>query len=320
MSNLNSHEPAGTNRKAVFRGTATALFCAVLGGTLVFAGDGVSNLGLTMFLLLPAATGFVTALTTRYWKSVALSLLIAMLILMSGLVVTGLEGIVCVVMASPILIVGVMLGAVVGVLAKRLIRTETTVSMAVAPILAGMSVFGAGAIEDSMMIDADVRAETVESSITIEASPEHVWNAMIQFDEVQGRKPLLMQIGLPIPESCSMIGAGVGSERVCHFNSGFIRERVPRWDSPRHLDFEVEQVQLPGRHWLGFRRATYELAALQHGHTRVTRTTTVTSTLRPACYWRLFERLGTETEHHYILESLKMKLLANSTSANSVLR
>lgn len=295
-------------RKSVFRGTLAALLCAIVGGILIAMGDAASGLGVTMFLFLPATTGFVTVLTVHYWKAVAISLLIAMTLCLAGLVFTGLEGIVCVVMATPILIVGAMLGAGVGTLVKRRFPTDGNLSMAIIPVLAGVSVFGAGKIEDRL--DTGWRTEIIESTIIIEADPEEVWDAIIEFDDIDGPKPLLMRMGLPIPQSCSISGFGLGSERTCRFSSGFIRERVTEWNPPHRLELDVEEVQLPGRHWLGFQRATYTLERLGAGDTKITRTTTVTSTLRPAFYWRFFERLGTETEHDYILNSLKTKLLS----------
>ena len=169
--------------------------------------------------------------------------------------------------------------------------------------------FGAGKVEDEFAVG--YRAEVFESSIIIQASPEEIWDEMIEFDDVKGPKPLLMRMGLPVPLSCSVRGSGVGSERICRFSSGFIRERVSRWNAPYQLEFDVEEVQLPGRHWLGFQRATYSLERRDTGSTKVTRTTTVTSSLRPAFYWRFFERIGTETEHDYILNCLKAKVLSD---------
>jgi len=308
MLDTNSQTDKAGARKSVFRGTLTAILCAIVGGTLIARGNAASGLGVTMFLLLPAATGFVTVLTIRYWRAVAISLMIAMALCLIGLVFTGLEGIVCVAMALPILTLGAMLGAAIGVLVKRYFPTDGNLSMAIIPVLAGVSIFGAGKIEDRIAVGC--RREIVESTILIEASPEEVWNRIIEFDQVNGPKPLLMRMGLPIPQSCSFRGSGIGSERICRFNSGFIRERVTRWDPPYHLELDVEEVQLPGRHWLGFQRAMYTLDRCDTGDTRVTRTTIVTSTLRPAFYWRFFEHLGTETEHAYILDSLKTKVLS----------
>ncbi|MCH2202552.1 MAG: hypothetical protein MK102_11325 [Fuerstiella sp.] len=294
-------------RKTVFRGTLAALICAIVGGALIATGNAASGLGVTMFLFLPAATGFVTVLTVRYWKAVVISLLIAMTLCLAGLVFTGLEGIVCVVMATPILLIGAMLGAAAGTLVKRRFPTDGNLSMAIIPVLAGVSVFGTGKIED--LFDTGWRTEIVESTIIVPADPGAVWDAMIEFDDIDGSTPLLMRMGLPIPQSCSTNGFGLGSERTCRFNSGFIRERVTAWNPPHRLELDVEEVQLPGRHWLGFQQATYTLERHGVSGTKLTRATTVTSTLRPAFYWRFFERLGTETEHNYILNSLKTKSL-----------
>jgi hypothetical protein len=83
----------------------------------------------------------------------------------------------------------------------------------------------------------------------------------------------------------------------------------PQWQPPHRLEFDVEEVQLPGRQWLGFQRAMYTLEPRAAGETLVTRKTVVPSTLRPGFYWRFFEQLGTETEHDYNLSSLKMNVL-----------
>lgn len=305
---VGSPDDKARTRKSVLRGTVAAFVCAIGGGALVAMGEESSSLGLTMFLFLPAATGFVTALTADYWKSVLISLGITMVVCLAGLVVTGLEGTLCVVMASPILLVSAMLGAAFGNLVRNRFSSDHNHSLVILPAVACVSVFGIGKIEDRF--DTGKRIETFESTILIDATPEDVWDAMIEFDQVEGPQPWLMQIGLPIPQSCSTSGHGVGAERTCRFNSGSIRERVTVWDRPHRLELDIEDVQLPGRHWLGFLQATYTLEEISVRQTRVTRTTTVTSTLSPAFYWRYFEGVGTTTEHDYILHSLKMKAMA----------
>ena len=290
-------------RKAIIYGTLVALICAVSGGVLISIGEATIGYGCTMFLVLPAACGFVTVFTVPFGKAVGISISIAMILCLAGLVFTGIEGIICVAMALPVLLTSALIGAAVGLAIKP--RRHRNTSMAVIPLLAGATVFGAGQLESRL--DTEARSEVVRSTIVIDAPLDRVWNAMSEFDEVTGSKPLLLRMGLPIPESCTMTETGVGAERVCHFNSGFIRERVTRWDPPYHLDFKVEEVSLPGRHWLSFTEASYTLERTESGHTKVLRTTTLTSILKPAFYWRFFERLGTDAEHRYILRSLELK-------------
>jgi hypothetical protein len=291
--------------KSIFYGTLAALTCAIAGGVLI----GMANdflLGYTMFLVLPGVTGFVTAMTSRFWSSVGISLLITLAVCLGGLLFSGLEGLVCVLMAFPILVITAMLGAGIGLAIRDHVTNDSKFSLGIMPLLAGISIFGAGKVENELT--TGVRTETVVSSITIDATPEDVWDALLEFDRVEGPKPLLMRCGLPIPESCTTEGTGVGSQRTCHFNSGFVRERVTRWEPGQCLEFDVVDVQLPGRHWLGFQGAKYTLETTDTGQTLVKRTTIVTSTLRPAIYWQFFERLGTETEHEYILKSLRAEL------------
>ena len=292
-------------RKPVLHGTLAALTWTIVCGSWIALGDGASRLGVTMFVVLPVATGFVTVFTARYWKAVAISLMITIVICLAGLVYVGWEGIICVIMAAPVFFVAAMLGAVAGVLVKQRIPKNRNVSMSIMLLLAGVPVLGAGKIEDS--VDAGPRTEIVESKIIIDSAREDVWKAMLEFDQVDGTKPFLLHIGLPVPQSCTMSGRAVGSKRVCHFDSGFIRERITRWQPPEALEFDVEEVQLPGRRWLGFVSATYALNGIAKGKTEITRTTIVTSTLGPACYWRFFEHMGTQAEHDYILQSLKSK-------------
>jgi len=65
----------------------------------------------------------------------------------------------------------------------------------------------------------------------------------------------------------------------------------------------IDRTNMPGRHWLGFEDARYELRS-SGSSTLVTRTTTFTSRLAPVWYWRYFERLGIQAEHEYILVDL----------------
>jgi hypothetical protein len=64
----------------------------------------------------------------------------------------------------------------------------------------------------------------------------------------------------------------------------------------------IDRTNMPGRHWLGFEHAMYELQ-IEGSATRLTRTTTITSHLYPVWYWRDLERWGVASEHQYILQA-----------------
>lgn len=115
-----------------------------------------------------------------------------------------------------------------------------------------------------------------------------------------------MYVGSPVPQRCVMQGHGIGAKRTCYFNVGYIEETVTAWNPPYYLGLSIDRTHMPGRHWLGFESAQYRLQA-NGSRTLLSRTTTISSHLHPAWYWRRFERLGVESEHDYILRDVVVR-------------
>ena len=116
-----------------------------------------------------------------------------------------------------------------------------------------------------------------------------------------------MRIGLPIPISCSIDKEGVGGKRTCYFESGYIEERITEWNPPHSMKLDITSWDVPGRPWLDFKDASYEIHE-ENGRTVMTRTSTIVSRLLPAWYWRRFEKIGVETEHEYLFEAVKNRI------------
>jgi hypothetical protein len=116
-----------------------------------------------------------------------------------------------------------------------------------------------------------------------------------------------MYFGLPVSLRCTLERKGVGAKRTRYFENGFIEETVTEWAPPYSMHLTIDRTNMPGRHWLGFENAAYELRQEGSG-TRLTRTTTITSHLYPVWYWRYFERLGVSSEHEYLLRDLSNRL------------
>jgi hypothetical protein len=150
------------------------------------------------------------------------------------------------------------------------------------------------------------RVEVIQSAVEVAGRPDGVWPRILSIDSIQGSKPFLMYIGLPIPQRCVMQGWGIGAKRTCFFNVGYIEETVTGWNPPYRLGLSIDRTHMPGRHWLGFENAEYRLEP-RGQITLLTRTTTISSHLHPSWYWRVFERLGVESEHNYILQDVAIK-------------
>jgi hypothetical protein len=220
------------------------------------------------------------------------------------LIALGKEGFLCAVLAFPIIVTGLALGAGIGVLARKLFvnrsghqTTTTGVLLLVGPTL----IFAGERIERPIL--QHPRTEVIQTTVEVNDSPGRVWSRILSIDNVQASKPILMYIGLPVPQRCITQGRGIGAKRTCYFDVGYIEETVTEWNPPYYLGLSIDRTHMPGRHWLGFESANYRLQ--ENGQmTLLTRTTTITSHLHPAWYWRNFERLGVESEHDYILRDI----------------
>ncbi|HEX8161891.1 MAG TPA: hypothetical protein VF538_08470 [Pyrinomonadaceae bacterium] len=297
----------GADSPGVWKGAGAGMLTAVafgLGGFLMMH-DHTGSMGGVLFVLLPAAAGFAAAAVAPRAKLAAASILVALGICLGTLLVTRAEGVVCVVTASPLILVGVFIGAIFGNLFREQVirksnspRTFEASVLVLAPLL----LLGADAAERPFR--RVVREETFVTSVALDAPPAAVWEKIKNVESLSGDKPFLLKIGLPVPVSCRTEGEGVGRKRTCYFDDGYIEERVTEWQPPSSMKLDITESTLPGRHWLKFRNASYELRREADGRTLLVRQTTITSRLHPAWYWRPLENMGVQAEHGYLFADL----------------
>jgi hypothetical protein len=262
------------------------------------------SMGAVLFLLVPVAAGFSIVLVARKPNSTIAAALLSVLCSLVLLIALGKEGVLCAVLAFPIMIAGMGIGAGIGVLVRKLFvnRSKNQTTMTGILLLVGPTLIFAGERLERPILQHP-RTEIIQTTVAVNDSPERVWGRILSIDNVEASKPILMYIGLPIPQRCTLEGRGIGAKRTCYFNAGYIEETVNGWNPPYYLGLSIDRTHMPGRHWLGFESAEYRLQ--ENGlTTRLTRTTTISSHLHPAWYWRRFERLGVESEHEYILQDI----------------
>ena len=298
------------DRRNLLWGLATGVATAVVFGSggffLVYNGRG--DMGWVLFLAVPIVTGFAVSQVARKRNIIIASLVIGLIFCSAILIAVGVEGWVCVIMSAPLLAVGLALGAMFGWLLREMLikkmRKPGTLNLF---ILIVLPFFLVGANSAERKLSSGPRAETFSDTLIVDAPPESVWNELKSMDNVAASKGFLMKIGLPVPVSCKTEGEGVGGKRTCYFESGFIEERITEWKYPNSMKFEITASEVPGRPWLTFRDASYEIQR-NGDHTIVTRHTTIISRLSPAWYWRRLEGIGVHTEHQYLFEAVASKL------------
>jgi hypothetical protein len=291
--------------RGLVAGIGTAFAFGIGGFVLIY--DEAGSMGAVLFVLLPFATGFATALVARRNQVIA-SLIIGLILCSAILLITRMEGWVCVLMSAPLIAFGLTMGGLIGTLVRRHFIDKSSrprvINLLVVLILP-LFLMGANRLEAPSR--RTTRAETFTSVLVCDAPPERVWNSIKTMDRVNAHKGFLMRIGLPVPISCKVDKEAVGGTRTCYFESGYIEERITEWDPPCSMKLEITAWDVPGRPWLDFKDASYEIHE-ENGHTIMTRTTTIVSRLLPAWYWRRFEKIGVETEHEYLFEAVRNRV------------
>ena len=297
--------------KAVGAGAAAGIFAGLAG--FFFARAGSPGMGCVMFFLVPVAAGFVIALLTNKPNTTTAAGLLAVFTVLIFLIAVGYEGLLCALMASPFLLAGIGIGALLGRIFRPNPGSHRTLTTGMLLLLPVTAVFTGKQLERPVLEKA--RVEVVSNTVRVAATPEQTWLYIQSIDSIHGSKPWLMHVGLPIPQRCTLEKTAEGARRTCYFDKGYIEETVTKWDPPHYMELRIDRTHMPGRHWLGFETATYRLQA-DGNLTLLTRTTTITSHLAPAWYWRPLERWGVESEHEYLLNDVSLTAGPSSTMAH----
>lgn len=296
--------------KSSLKATAIGAASGTAMGLLAFAflsSRQAPGMGEVLFLLVPVVAGFSIEMVTRGFNSAAAAALLSVLCSLVMLIAMGKEGVLCAVLAFPIILAGLGIGIGLGALVVKLwlkngANKGTTVG---ALILVGPMLIVAGERIETPML-RNTRTEIIQSSVKVNDSPDGVWSHILSIDNIRASKPMLMYVGLPIPERCTLQGTGVGAKRTCYFDTGYIEETISAWNPPFLMGLTIDRTHMPGRHWLGFESAEYRIEP--HGQTTtLRRSTTISSHLRPSWYWSRFERMGVESEHRYILQDVVLR-------------
>lgn len=274
-----------------------------LAGYLLLRGPG-REFGFAMFLAVPFVSGFAVAAVVRRPKRIIACCWTGGIITFSVLLFTTWEGIICCAMSSPLVAGGVAAGAYFGYRFRgRYLDALPDPGKATILLVLLCPLLIAAVDRVERPYRSVERQEVFTTEIVLATTPERSWDLIVQMEKLEGPKPFLLWAGLPTPNRCTLDHAGVGGRRVCHFDSGVIAQEVIEWRRPTSLGLRITESTLPGRHWLKFIDARYELLP-EGDRTRVVRHTTIGTRLYPRWYWRPLERWGVTSEHEFVLANL----------------
>ena len=231
---------AGRLLIGMLAGNGVAVVLVALEAVLVhFIPESAASVGLPSLLFVPFCAGLTAA---WIWSPLELRigsvLLHSMSCLFLGLFTAAAifrEGIICLVIISPILYGGMIAGALTGRIWFR--KNRDRVNLCLAPVLVL-------AVTAEPALRAPHRS-LVTDQIHIAAPLSRVWPHVLAFKPIPDPPGYwLFCIGLPYPTETTNDGDFVGAHRSCQFSGGAaLEERIAEIEPKRRLTFDI--VEMP---------------------------------------------------------------------------
>ena len=296
------------------------ILLAVLISALVFRAYGWG-----LFVLTPFVVGFTTGYLVnrhelRTMKTTSALVLLAAALGCLGLIVFALEGLICLILASPLAALLAIGGGALGRRAARLGKEPSgpLYCVALLPLM-----FAADAIPppDALML--------TNESIVIRAPASRVWQAVTSDDRIREPSTLVGRLGLAYPKRGRLDGSRVGAARSGYFSTGVAREKVTEWQKDRTLGFVVLKQpptmteMSPYRHvnaphlngYFETGETRFEIESLSDQKSRLTILAAHRLRIDPIIYWEPIARWAASSNTRRVLRDLKSKAEQASDAA-----
>ncbi|CAM4360399.1 hypothetical protein GIHI108528_16545 [Gillisia hiemivivida] len=236
----------------------------------------------------------------------------AFIIASLSLLFFAIEGLICIIMASPILLFGGWIGSYLGYKSSRskfLNQTNTTI------ILLALSL----GFMSFDYINEPINLISVKTKVIVNAPINEVWENVITFDKIDEPKEWIFKTGIAYPTNATIKGTGVGAVRYCNFSTGSFVEPITTWNKPNLLQFSVQEQPIPMNEFNPFwevhpphldgyfksYKGQFKLISISENITELEGTTWYKVDINPEFYWRFWSDLIIHKIHKRVLIHIK---------------
>jgi hypothetical protein len=253
------------------------------------------------FIIIPMLMGFASAFCWRtldagvpaYLGGAALNTLVALGI--SYLAMS--EGIICLLIVSPLIFTFVITGTLIG---RHAFKPSNRLMLSLVPLLLGV-----------LVVDARTphyHAAVVTDTLLVHASPREVWPYVVQVPLVPPSRFWLFQLGMPRPVQTVARAAAVGSLRKCIFEGNLVvDEKIVTLDAEKALAFDIvgqpAHPEIMGH--LSLTRGQIRLRDNGDGTTTLIGSTWYQLHVYPAWYYQLWSDQLCREVHRSVMEHIK---------------
>ncbi|HUY82496.1 MAG TPA: hypothetical protein VMU92_12300 [Acidobacteriaceae bacterium] len=148
------------------------------------------------------------------------------------------------------------------------------------------------------------RNEFVSTQVHVAADPAVVWQRIALYEEVTGRRPLLLRLVMPCPVRTEGEKRRVGELVRCVYDGGELRKRILALEPPYRMVFDVLEQRLGIESCVIAQAGSYEIDRVPGG-SDVILTTQYRAFLHPRWLWRPPEKMVAKRLHLYILRAMQ---------------
>ncbi|WP_196890517.1 hypothetical protein [Aureivirga marina] len=267
---------------------------------------GLGGYGISFFVFLPFILGYL--LGKSIVKSVSLfGLIISFIIFFSLLIGGGLEGMICVLMAMPIVFFATFLGICIKRVRNQIKEKEDDeihLKSSIFPFL----IFLSFSFIEEKLTGNKYEISEVTTELILPFSPEEIYDGLINMEKIEYKKSFLMYLNLPIPVNCNLEKVEVGATRICYSNEGKFIQEITEIEKNKMIHFNVLNLEITGRKWLGMKSNSYSIEKIDKNNSKIIEKICYTTELYPRFYWKPLEELGFKQIQKYVLKSLEQDL------------
>ena len=285
------------------------LSLAIISGVLSYAVCLQSGeLGFALFVAVPLSVGAILGYASRVvgWLLATLGL-VALASIVMALVSLHWAGFFCGMTLGIIFLAPLYLGILLGWILRMILAGSRWDQHWFLPLLLIASLpYLVQVIENSVPMRREL--STVRTELTVDATPQEAYRAVIFYEEVRHTPPWLLRLGLPRPLRSEGDKSEVGQIVRCVYDRGYLVKRISERVENRRLAFEVIEQQLHFERDVQLTGGSFDILPLGNGRTKILLTTHYRRMLRPGWIWRPLEHQVVHTLHEHVLEGMRREL------------
>ncbi len=280
----------------------------------------LGDYGWTVFFLIPFLIGFMPPFLygkrEEMTKNQAYSLGFSALGLsVIELLVFAAEGFICIIMASPLLLLLTFIGVNAAYANYRgnYFKSPNHLLLLLSFVSIGFMSFDY--LNDKPNLIA------VKTQVQIDANIHTVWTNVVTFDKIDTPDDWIFKTGISYPTDATIKGEGVGAIRYCNFTTGSFVEPITTWDEPNLLQFDVKEQPIPMNEWNPFwdihpphldgyfqsQKGQFQLRKIDKTTTLLEGTTWYKVDIQPEFYWKQWSDFIIHRIHQRVLNHIKIE-------------